>query len=103
MCEKKKYCSREIDYCIYSDVEEINLGFFDNSHGKFRTLSSCCGHGKYPITIVVENTLNGRIFEWFTGVDFPKKYKNGKKNKRFYKKDSDGLYYIPEVMTLSEA
>jgi len=53
------------------------------------TLASCCGHGKYPETIVVK-TIYG-MFEWNSGVKIPRK-------KRFYIKDSEGIYYIPEVM-----
>ena len=53
-----------------------------------KTLASCCGHGKYPKTIVIER--NGQNIEYFSGIVIPRK-------RRFYRKDSEGIYYIPEV------
>lgn len=50
----------------------------------------CCGHGRYPMTIVVRYRRDGRIRELLSGTDLPRK-------KRFYVKDKDGYYYIPEV------
>ena len=90
MCEKKKYCSREIDECIRKEVESFNNVIW-------KTLASCCGHGKYTKTIVIQNKLTGNMFERFTGIKLNNIYKNGKKRKRFYKKDKEGYYYIPEV------
>jgi len=54
------------------------------------TLASCCGHGRYPMTIVVRDAW--KIFEVFSGIKF------SYKKKYFYKKDKDGYFYIPEVM-----
>ena len=58
----------------------------------YRVTASCCGHGKYPMTIVVEWIENGvpKYEELLTGTQLPR-------TKRFYKKDSQGRYYIPEV------
>jgi len=56
-----------------------------------KSVGCCCGHNKYPMTIVIQNTQNYRTWEFFTGVDIPRK-------KRFYKKDKEGYYYIPEVV-----
>jgi hypothetical protein len=71
-------------------IKEIN-GIDDGRH--YSTVASCCGHGKYPPTIVVRNKMdNGFIFEWFTmcPLDKPKKH-------RYYKRDQEGYYYIEKV------
>jgi hypothetical protein len=57
------------------------------------TVACCCGHSKYPMTIVVrwksgkhvhyQELLSSTIIE---------------RTRRFYKKDSEGYYYIPEVL-----
>jgi len=54
------------------------------------TVGCCCGHGKYPPTILVK----------FNGMIYPKEIfsqKIIKRKKRFYKKDKEGYYFIPEV------
>jgi len=58
-----------------------------NSNG-IKTLGSCCGHGKYPCTIIIESA--NVAFELFSGAIIPRK-------KRFYRKDKQGYFYIPEV------
>lgn len=55
-----------------------------------KTVASCCGHGIYPLTVVCK-TKSNRFYELISGIDIPRK-------RRFYKKDSDGFYYIPEVV-----
>jgi len=55
----------------------------------YRTLGSCCGHGKYPMTVVVTRGY-GNPIEYFSQIEIPRK-------RRFYKKDKKGYYYIPEV------
>ena len=54
-----------------------------------KTLASCSGHGKYPKTIVIEK--DGKNVEYFSGVTIPRK-------RRFYRRDAEGIYYIPEVI-----
>jgi hypothetical protein len=58
-----------------------------NEHG-LKTLGSCCGHEKYRRTIIVQ--VDGHIEEYFSG-------KIIHREKRFYRKDSKGYYFIPEV------
>jgi hypothetical protein len=53
-----------------------------------RTLACCCGHGRYPMSIVIER--DGFRYEAMSGIEICRK-------KRFYRKDSKGYYYIPEV------
>jgi hypothetical protein len=53
-----------------------------------KTLACCCGHGRYPTTVVIKTTRG--IEEMNTKIIIPRK-------KRFYLKDKDGFYYIPEI------
>ncbi len=71
-----------LDGCIAHDVAVANCYYYP-------TLASCCGHGKYHKTIV-ELRADGIIIDHLSGVMIPRKAK-------FYKKDTEGLYYIPEV------
>jgi len=83
MCKKKqfKYCPSKIDPCMVELITRLNEGL--------QTLACCCGHGKYQRTIIFRN-YEGRIIELITGIEIPRK-------KKFYKRDSEGFYYIPEV------
>ena len=57
-----------------------------------RTLSCCCGHGKYPMTVIVDIGFSKTLpLEIFSGLQIERK-------KRFYKKDSQGFYFIPETL-----
>lgn len=89
MCEKKPYCARRIDPCIAYEVECINK-YIKN----VKTIASCCGHGKYPKTIIVKDTITGKVWEFNSNVVLADK---PRKSHKYYKKDSDGIYYIPEV------
>ena len=60
-----------------------------NETTKYKTLASCCGHGKYPMTIIVTRGY-GNPIEWFSQIEIPRK-------RNFYKKDKQGYFYIPEV------
>ena len=63
-------------------------------HIEGKVVACCCGHGKYPMTIIkhVEFHLEGHHFvEIVSGKKIPRK-------KRFYKRDNKGIYYIPEVL-----
>jgi len=86
MCEKKqfKYCPSEIDECMRNFVKLINLHLKEGQ----KTVASCCGHGIYPMTLLIK--CNGITIDFFSGNVIPRK-------KKFYKKDSKGYYYIPEV------
>lgn len=53
------------------------------------TLDCCCGHGRYPKTIIIKS-IDGKIREFYTGKVIPR-------TRRFYKTDGDGYYYIPEI------
>lgn len=53
------------------------------------TVACCCGHGTYPMTVVVKG-VRGH-YELLSGVTLPR-------SKRFYLKDGSGRYFIPEVV-----
>jgi len=58
-------------------------------------VACCCGHhGKHPMTIVVYNKSKSFYFDMVSGKKIPRK-------KKFYKKDKQGYYYIPEVVNES--
>ena len=80
MCKlNKKSGLTRIDPCMKNIIKIIS-----------GTFACCCGHGKYPMTIILKN-INGEFYEVFSGKTIPRK-------KRFYKKDKQGYYYIPEVI-----
>ena len=61
----------------------------------YKTIACCCGHNKYPMTIIVKPELypeKGGGFEILSSTYIPRK-------RKFYKKDKKGYYYIPEVKT----
>jgi hypothetical protein len=71
-----------MDKCLRNAIRTLNrMGI--------QTVGCCCGHGKYPMTIIIRNCL--WFTELFSGIDIPRK-------KRFYVKDQEGYYYIPEVI-----
>jgi hypothetical protein len=101
MCKlNKKSGLKRIDPCMRQIIKNINI-FFYLKETSFVINACCCGHGKYSPTIVVTDysrgikTLEGeyyyKTFDFLSGVEIPRK-------KRFYKKDKDGYYYIPEVV-----
>jgi len=55
----------------------------------YKTLGSCCGHGKYPMTIVVTKGY-GNPIEYFSKIEISR-------SRRFYSKDREGIFYIPEL------
>ena len=75
--------NRRIDPEIKHLVNWINKNTF------FKTLGSCCGHGKYHSTIIIKSR-RGYVTDLISGVMISRK-------KRFYFKDKNGYYYIPEV------
>lgn len=77
------------------DKEIYNLVNFINKNTFFTTLGSCCGHKKYVPSIIVLNPFNNKKYEIFSGIEIPRK-------KKFYKRDKDGDYYIPEVVNKSQ-
>ena len=87
MCKKKqfKYCPSEIDECLVRLIEFMKI-----MGGKLQPVASCCGHGKYPMTIIVRNHL-GITWDLISNEIILRK-------RNFYKKDKQGYYYIPETL-----
>jgi hypothetical protein len=56
----------------------------------FKTVGACCGHGVYPLTVICQ-TSEGKYFELISGIDISR-------TRKFYKMDSNGYYYIPELV-----
>lgn len=52
----------------------------------------CCGHGKYPMTIIVRDEIHNVNWDIISNKDIPRE-------RNFYKKDKQGYYYIPETLT----
>lgn len=110
MCKKAKGLHNRIDPCMKRFIEFFN---FYLEPMKVKTVASCCGHNHrlngtgaiIPMTILVKGKEYKPIHiknpfkkeeediiqEVFTGVIIPRK-------RKFYKKDKQGYYYIPEVM-----
>ena len=86
MCKlNRKNKGMRIDPCMKDHIS------FIRQQG-YRTVGSCCGHSEFPMTIVVENLVKkGTYREIFSGIFIPRK-------RRFYKKNKQGYYYIPEVI-----
>jgi hypothetical protein len=82
MCKWSKHGDTRIDPCMRRLIKYLNM-FFD------KPVACCCGHGKYPMTIVVKLKYFGTI-ELLSGAKIPRKT-------RFYKRDKSGVYYIPEA------
>ena len=85
MCQKPKLTTgssaSRIDPCMKNIID------FLQSQG-IRTLACCCGHNKYSPTIVADiGGFNRELFTW----------KDIKRIKKFYRRDKQGYYYIPET------
>lgn len=92
MCKfNPKNNSRRIDPCIFGFIKCLQLAI----KGNHKIVACCCGHSKYPMTIIVKVKWKTRpegIFDLVSGMEIPRK-------KRFYKKDKQGYYYIPEIIS----
>lgn len=90
MCKfNPKNDGRRIDPCLKHLIQ------FINGNTNHRTVASCCGHGKYPPSILVKHPSYSKMYavEIFS-------HKIIMRKKRFYKKDKQGFYYIPEVVNV---
>ena len=77
--------SRRIDPCL------VNLIGYLQGQG-IETVSCCCGHGIYPMTIIVKTNQPGITMEICSGTEFKDR------KKKYYKKGENGIYFIPEVV-----
>ena len=90
MCKKKqfKYCPSEIDDCMKNFIENLNILLINSDLVIF---ACCCGHFKYPMTIIVKHMISGKVFDLISSKTIPRK-------RNFYKKDKQGYYFIPETI-----
>jgi hypothetical protein len=79
---KNKYL--RLDSCMADLISKLN------NQGK-ETLACCCGHEKYEKTVVCR--FHGKNIELFSGIEIPRQ-------KRFYIRDKEGIYHIPEVKNI---
>jgi len=91
-----------IDHCMRTFV--ILLSHYLEKHD-VKVIACCCGHGVYPMTILIKGkpyepigiknpfkkVEKEIIQDLFSGKIIPRK-------RNFYKRDKKGIYYIPEVV-----
>ena len=90
MCEKVDYCNVRIDKCLKVFIDNLNIVL----HGNVETIASCCGHGKYPMSIVVKvrrNKYRLSIYDLVSGKEIPR-------TRNIYRRDDGGYYFIPEAI-----
>lgn len=63
------------------------------------TVSSCCGHGKYPMTIFVKENLKGISPDVYHEICNDIYVES--KAKRFYKRDKKGYFFVPETILMN--
>lgn len=86
MCKfNPKNNSRFIDPCMVTFIDNLNNLLLEN----MEIVACCCGHNKYPMTIVISAGYGN--YDLVSGKSIPRK-------KKFYKKDKQDNYYIPEVI-----
>jgi hypothetical protein len=91
MC--KQHNPRKIDKCMKTLCASIAFWLPDYLH----IVGCCCGHGKYPLTIVCHNDAKDINFLMTQEDDVSREIIIPRK-KRFYVKDKQGYYYIPETV-----
>lgn len=87
MCNfNKNNKGRRIDFCLKPLLKWL-------TSNDYTVVASCCGHEKYPMTIVVKYMYNGipKYFELLSNIELLR-------TKKFYKRDWEGVYYIPEII-----
>lgn len=90
MCKWIKSGNQRIDPCMKKAIDNVN--WLGKNIG-IKTLACCCGHNVYSPTVVIQKP-DGTIRDWWTDTIIPRQ-------KRFYKRDSNGVFFIPEVEQLN--
>ena len=70
-----------VDKCLANLIKILN-------EKGIRTLGSCCGHFRYPTTLIVN--FDGNIIELMSGIKI-------ERTRNFYRKDKKDFYFIPEL------
>lgn len=75
-----------VDRCIR------HLPFILSIRG-FNVVACCCGHGKYPLSIICRHSVEHKMvyYDLISKTDIPR-------SKKFYVRDANGYYFIPEVV-----
>ena len=111
MCKKTNYKipNPRIDKCMKELIENLEFVFqkivnaiaWDeecrhhlDEDPFWKIVACCCGHKKYPMTIVAKDG-NGMVLELCSGIYL-------KRKRNFYKRDKQGYYYIPETIVLED-
>lgn len=97
MCKWNKFGDTRIDPCMRELISWLKE--------RHEIIACCCGHGKYPMSIIVkeftilENGKSAIIYrEVFSNIILRTRIAPlGKLPKKFYKRDKQRRYYIPEV------
>ena len=92
MCEKRSSVNGKIrgklvrlDSCLRVKIDRLNKD-------GFRTVASCCGHGRYPETILYRTAWGSVGVLGWPSIQISR-------TRNFYRQDSHGFYYIPEIQT----
>lgn len=84
----------KVDKCLQEKIQKLQFSKSKIHDPYFMTLGCCCGHGNYSETIICRirsfRTNEVIIVEAISLKKIPRK-------KRFYRKDDEGYYFIPEV------
>ena len=99
MCKKTKGLHNRIDKCMRVLIDYLDWYIYKDA----KIVACCCGHGKYPMTILVKGKLINpyNIFRNSFNEDVVVDICSGiiiLRTRNFYKKDKQGYYYIPEVL-----
>ena len=79
-----------IDPCMRNAIENLR-------RQGVKTLACCCGHKKYPMTIIIDIGFSKTLpLEIFSGKQIETR------KKKFYKRDKQGVYYIPETLEVKK-
>jgi len=94
MCEKQRSVESTIetvqglrnlrlDACIKSFIRILN-------HMGVHTVACCCGHGRYPMTVICRLPTTDTYYDLISGTEIPR-------STYFYQYDKDRYAYITEI------
>ncbi len=93
MCKfNPKNDSRSIDPCMKEFIKTLNVML---EFVSLDIVACCCGHNKYPMTIVIRDCATGNVYDMVSSKTIHRK-------RKFYKKDRQGYYFIPEIVKCSK-
>ena len=82
---------RYIDKCMEDEIRKMIASGTE-------TIGCCCGHGKYPKTVIYR-ARSGAAVSYFTSTFLLSKDGSHKK-RNFYVMDDEGFYYIPKTFDI---